>query len=235
MTARAREPGIPLPGRYAALLAKSHFAPLPEAHGERTKLPPQSARLSVRAGGNSEIFAGSYRAAAKTSFAAGVSGRVRTLDSLFDALPDDTQMARQFPKLLRKSGNVTERVLSEKRNVNVQAWIYWVRPESDRDFHVILGSTPQLTTTTVFMNSEVSGLPAAHPTKSPFPARRSDIRTILASHRNENGLFREPVEVRVTGSLLWDGEHRAPNNVGPRELRPSKAWEIHPIRQIVAR
>jgi hypothetical protein len=26
------------------------------------------------------------------------------------------------------------------------------------------------------------------------------------------------------GSLLWDGEHRFPNNVTPKPLRPTKAW-----------
>ena len=38
----------------------------------------------------------------------------------------------------------------------------------------------------------------------------------------------KPVAVQVSGSLLWDSEHRAPNNVGPEGLRPTKAWEIHP-------
>ena len=45
-----------------------------------------------------------------------------------------------------------------------------------------------------------------------------------------------PVPVRITGSLLWDGEHRNPNNVGPKkpvDIRPKKAWEIHPIHDFV--
>ena len=29
-----------------------------------------------------------------------------------------------------------------------------------------------------------------------------------------------------------DGEHRAPNNVALEGLRPTKAWEIHPIMHI---
>jgi hypothetical protein len=36
-------------------------------------------------------------------------------------------------------------------------------------------------------------------------------------------------------SLLWDGEHRFPNNVGSGELRHTKAWEIHPIKLIAER
>jgi hypothetical protein len=41
--------------------------------------------------------------------------------------------------------------------------------------------------------------------------------------------------VRIAGSLLWDGEHRNPHNVGPKhplDLRPKKAWEVHPIHDL---
>jgi len=85
------------------------------------------------------------------------------------------------------------------------------------------------------MNSEISDLPPAHPKQSPFPQRPADIRAILAKHPNANGLFVTPVAVSVTGSLLWDGEHRSPNNVGPEGLRPTKAWEIHPIELLAER
>jgi hypothetical protein len=54
------------------------------------------------------------------------------------------------------------------------------------------------------------------------------------NHENINGLFRRP-PVFVTSSLLWDGEHRSPNNVGPEVLRPTKAWEIHPIQLLAER
>jgi hypothetical protein len=205
-------------------------------HGEVATTPKLFAlKAGPRGASTSEIFQGSYRAAAKTSFASGQVETFGTLASLFGPLPQDNQMAQQFPKLLVKRGNITPRVAPEKRSVNVPAWIYWVAPESDQDFHVILGSTPQLTSTTIFMNSEISGLPAANPTQSPFPQRRSDIRAILANHKNQNGLFVNPVAVQVSCSLLWDGEHPAPNNVGPEGLRPMKAWEIHPIKLLEER
>ena len=79
-------------------------------------------------------------------------------------------MSQDFPALVKKTGNTSPRINLEKRTVKVPAWIYWVANESDQDFHVILGSTAQLTSTTIFMNSEVSGLPEANPNKSPFPA-----------------------------------------------------------------
>jgi len=31
------------------------------------------------------------------------------------------------------------------------------------------------------------------------------------------------------------GEHRFPRNVGPEKLRPTKAWEIHPIKMLADR
>jgi hypothetical protein len=67
------------------------------------------------------------------------------------------------------------------------------------------------------------------------PKRRAGIRAILANHENEDGLFIHPVPVTVTGSLFWDGEHRFPNNVGPKKLKPTKVWEIHPIKQLAER
>jgi hypothetical protein len=228
--------GVPQPKQYAALLAKARAGTLEVIHGEPATTPKLFA-LKARAHGpsTSENFSGSFRATAKTSFVSGQVETLGTLDSLFAPLPQDNKMTQQFPKLVMKTSNDSPRVAPEKRSVNVSAFIYWVAPESDNDFHVILGSTPQLTSTTIFMNSEVSGLPTANPKTSPFPQRRADIRAILAKHQNVNGLFVTPVPVQVSGSLLWDGEHRSPNNVGPKGLRPTKAWEIHPIKQLAER
>ncbi|MEY2489815.1 MAG: hypothetical protein QOC70_1757 [Verrucomicrobiota bacterium] len=228
--------GVPQPKRYAALLAKARAGTLQINRGE----PVEGARFflfrpfaKATPTPPPDVFSGVYRKTAKTSFSSGAVKSVATLDSLLGPLPQDSTMSQQFPTLLVKAD--TARIASEKRTVKVPAFIYWVASESDRDFHVILGSTAQLTSATIFMNSEVSGLPPAHPTLSPFPQRRTDIRNILANHQNINGLFKPPVPVFVTGSLLWDGEHRFPNNVGPESLRPTKAWEIHPIKLLAER
>jgi hypothetical protein len=232
-----RDAGTPLPKEYAALLARARAGTLQVIHGEAGPTPTLLERKAApHVAGTPDIFPPtSFRATAKTSFAPGTLETFSTLDSLFAPLPKDSKMTQQFPPLVGGAGNNTPRVAPEKRNVKVLAWIYWVNNETDQDFHVILGSTSQLTTATIFMNSEVSGLPAAHPTQSPFPKDRADIRAILAKHPNANGLFVTPVPVTVFGSLLWDGEHRFPNNVGPKKLRPTKAWEIHPIKQLAER
>jgi hypothetical protein len=231
-----RDAGTPLPKEYAALLARARAGTLQVIHGEAGPAPLRALKAGPHATGTPDIFPPtSFRATAKTSFAPGTLETFSTLDSLFSPLPKDSQMTQQFPPLVGGKGNNSPRVAPEKRNVKVLAWIYWVNNETDQDFHVILGSTSQFTTATILMNSEVSGLPAAHPTQSPFPKDRADIRAILAKHPNANGLFVTPVPVTVSGSLLWDGEHRFPNNVGPTTLRPTKAWEIHPIKQLAER
>jgi hypothetical protein len=75
----------------------------------------------------------------------------------------------------------------------------------------------------------------ASETVLPRPAASRDIRAIVKNHDNANGLFVKPVPVSVSGSLLWDGEHRSPNTVGPEGLQPTKAWEIHPTKQLAER
>jgi hypothetical protein len=238
LVARERA-GTPLPQRYAALLAKARAGTLRINHGEAPERPQFFLFRGPAARANeppSEIFPPTaYRAAAKTSFTSAPTETFTALNALFAPLPTDAAMTQQFPALVRRTGNTSPRVPLEKRNVKVRAWIYWVAKERDKDFHVLLGSTAQFTTATVLMNTEVSGLPAANPNRSPFPQRRAGIRAIVANHRNVDGLFDPPVPVTVTGSLLWDGEHRSPNTVGPEELQPAKAWEIHPIKQLAER
>jgi hypothetical protein len=218
--------------RYGGLLAKARVEPLAVADGEPgANAEAIALHFAQPADLSSETFTGSYRPEAKTSFAAGTPENHPSLGSIFDALPNDEQMARQFPALLSLGNNHTPRVAPEKRNVRVHAWIYRVAWKGDRDFQVVLGDTPQLTSTTTFVNCEISGLPRTDPARAPFAARRADIRAILAEHRQESGLFYQPVPVSVAGSLLWDGEHRA-HHSGPDELKPKTAWEIHPIQEI---
>ncbi|HYJ07116.1 MAG TPA: hypothetical protein VEX43_18440 [Chthoniobacterales bacterium] len=238
--------GIPQPDRYAALLAKAERGALRITRGETAEAPPAlmdrpaSRAMMDRAPADAapapaNVFTGKYRKTAKTTFTSARVETFRSLETLFEPLTPDHVMVAQFPQLKGTRGNDTARVAPERRNVKVRAWLYWAARESDRDFHVILGNTAQLTSATLFMNTEVSGLPEANPTKRPFPQQQSDIRAILAKHRHKRGLFVTPVPVEVTGSLLWDGEHRAPHTVGPEGLRPTKAWEIHPIKKIVER
>ena len=239
------ERGIAQPDRYAALLAKAERGALRITRGETAEEPREPMdrparralmdRAPAAAPAPPNVFTGKYRKTAKTTFTSARVETFRTLETLFKPLTPDHVMVTQFPQLKGTRGNDTPRVAPERRNVKVRAWLYWAARESDRDFHIILGNTAQLTSATLFMNTEVSGLPEANPAKRPFPQQQSDIRAILAKHPHKRGLFVNPVPVEVTGSLLWDGEHRAPHTVGPEGLRPGKAWEIHPIKKLVER
>jgi len=48
-------------------------------------------------------------------------------------------------------------------------------------------------------------------------------------------LAKEGVLLPPVRSLLWDGEHRFRHQVCPEKLRPTKAWEIHPIKLLAER
>ncbi|MGI9087143.1 MAG: hypothetical protein ACR2HH_05295 [Chthoniobacterales bacterium] len=223
-----------LPERYAMLLERARRGLLREEFPE-TEISAHSLAKGMAARGSAadETFRGAYRESAKTSFASGATHSYKTVSNLLAPLPSDPQMAQQFPELLKVSD--IPRIALETRNVKIPAWIYWFASEGDNDFHIILGSTAQLTSATIFMNSEISALPGDDPARLPFAQRRRDFRAIMAKNRNVGGLFDPPVAVRVSGSLLWDAEHRAPKAVGPKGLQPAKAWEIHPIKQLMGR
>ena len=76
--------------------------------------------------------------------------------------------------------------------MTVKAWLYWVGRQTDNDYHVILGDTSELTSETVFMNAEASGLPPARPTQQPFVGLRRKLRQLIADNANKNGLSSHP-------------------------------------------
>jgi hypothetical protein len=231
--------GAAQPDRWAALWEQAGKGPLAEPFGEQRNARRNLAFRPemVAEGPASDLFEGSYRAEAKTSFAA-AAGQEADIGSLISGLPSDKQMARLFPNLLPhgSAGNHETRVALERRNVRVNTWIYWVQHEGDNDFHVVLGDTSELSSGTTFMNAEISGLPSAHPDRAPFVALRHRIEQLLANHENRNGLLKTPVAVTIKGSLLWDGEHTYPSTVGPKGLpKLRQAWEIHPIHDLAVR
>ena len=241
--------GIPQPNQWKKFLAQAERGQIEEVRDD-TAEPSVSVHLINYQFGpvgathptgatSSEIFKGKFRPEAKTSYARIRKEKTTDVDSLLKALPTDAQMTQQHHELVAKDSNHQNhvpRIAEEKRNVTVNAWLYWVSRQTDDDYHLILGDTSELSSKTVFMNAEISGLPPDKPTGQPFVRLRDDLRKVLATTPNKNGAFNHPLPVRITGSLLWDGEHRNPHNVGPKkpvDLRPKKAWEIHPIRNFV--
>lgn len=110
----------------------------------------------------SENFKGKFRPEAKTSYAKAAKESGTDIESLLAKLPNDAEMTAKDPELARQKNhqNHEPRVPLERRNVMVDAWLYWEGRQRDNDYHLILGDTPELTTRTVFMNAEISGLPS---------------------------------------------------------------------------
>jgi hypothetical protein len=236
--------GTPEPDRWKLFLEKAEKGEVEEVPDEPEDSEPlglvtvrRASATHARARTASENFAGHFRPEAKTSYARGAKGKVTDIESLLNGLPSDSEMTNKDPELvkLKNHENHEPRIPLEKRNLTVEAWLYWEGHQTDNDYHLILGDTPELTNKTIFMNAEISGLPSGHPNAQPFTSLRASLKQLIAAKPHKGGAFVKPVPVRITGSLLWDGEHRNPHNVGPKkpvDIRPKKAWEIHPIHDL---
>ena len=195
-----------------------------------------------------DVFAGHYRLAVKTAIFRDADGQVAPAEQVADiptllgSLPSDADMRTKYPDLKVDPNASPEtklavtpfRVAEEQRNVTIPAWIWYVRKETDNDFHVIIGSSADPAAVT-YMNVEVSGLPGAtdDPNFTDLQNAREQL-TGLAGHDPSHlhyEAFTPPLPVTVTGSLLYDGDH-VPGEVGPVGHKPQTTWEIHPVTTI---
>jgi hypothetical protein len=180
-------------------------------------------------------FRGKDRAVAKTSAVTGV--RVERFASLADlqaAIPADEDMLHHDPELTRES---MKRTPEEQRMVHVDAWIYAIKYESDNDWHVIAGTDPDGDEIHYF-NAEISGLPKKQaPAFAALRAVRESLSTILDADFPGPGSYRKydpAIAVTIEGALFYDIDH-APGAVGPGDMKPTTAWEIHPITRLAER
>ncbi len=200
-------------------------------------------RFTPQAAGGNTIdskFAGKHRGTPKTSIdPAALEPEFETLADLFDTLPSDQDMQEQFDELVDETGEsgarfAESRLPDEQRNVRVRVWLYAVKSESDKDYHVILGSARRKSDSE-FMNVEVTGLPKAPSADTPTLRRvREQLRDLLPSGLPGGSRYhklKKPIAVEVQGSLFYDIDHQ-PGVVGPMGMRPQTAWEIHPITDL---
>jgi hypothetical protein len=181
----------------------------------------------------SDVFNGKARRVAKTIIFNGQEESFNSIAGLFSTLPESDHMIGLH------IGNEPDvkRVAEEKRNVRVNAFIYAFRKEDDNDYHVILGDAPG-TPNPQYLNVEVSGIPVGGTDEN-----RNQLWEVRKTFKEAFGLGDEgpnsyhrphpPVPVQVTGSLFWDSEHEHPQTVGPNDVKPKTAWEIHPISRMV--
>ena len=177
-------------------------------------------------------FTGTDRKAAKTSLSAGPMETFTNLADLLASLPPDSDMLNHDPPITKSSDS--QRVVEEETNVTVDAFLFAAKGESDNDFHLILGSTPDAASAQ-FMNVEISGLPADEPFRTQLGIPRQDFKNFFGDQVPGTGGYQRydpPIPVRVSGSQFYDIDHK-PGAVGPRDIAPATAWEIHPISSIV--
>ncbi|MDX2132196.1 MAG: hypothetical protein SFY69_09095 [Planctomycetota bacterium] len=185
-------------------------------------------------------YTGKHRKGPKTSIVADapVEDEYGSIEDLFATLPSDQDMMEAFAELVEETGEASAkyaefRLPDEQRNVRVRAWLYAVKFESDKDFHVIIGST-RSKSTAEFMNVEVTGLPRPPTSDTDRLAEvRVQLRDILGRLPSGSRYHKlaTPIKVEVEGSLFYDIDH-PPGVVGPMDMRPRTAWEIHPISDI---
>ncbi len=178
-------------------------------------------------------FRGNDRKDAKTSIADAPIEHFASLEALKQTLQSDDAMRHHDPKITEDADS--GRVKEEKRNVRVPAFICAIKYEADSDWHVI-GSSDENCDGPTFFTFEVSGVP-----KSSAPAHdrllqvRKDFADILDHDLpgpNTYSKYKDgPIPVVVQGSLFYDVDH-APGVVGPGDMKPTTAWEVHPVTKI---
>ena len=191
---------------------------------------PAATPLKAAAPTSADIFAGNDRRDPKTSVATGGLKSFSTIAALRSSFPTDTFM---------KGLGITrapdsERVTEEQYNVSVDGYIYATSKESDNDFHLIVGDK-DCASGDCLINVEVSGLPQ-DPASPSYPTLSSVRTKFLAFFNNQQPSkgykkFDPPIAVALTGSVFFDVDHPA-GAVGPAGLKPSSAWEIHPLTDI---
>ncbi len=179
-------------------------------------------------------FRGKDRKGPKTNFATASTESLSGIDALMASLPSDAQMRSHNPAITPKT---MERATEEDRNVEVPVWIYAMKYEADQDWHVIIGTAPEASPHHYF-NAEVSGLPPKTAAQySKLLAVRKSLAKILGDQlptSDAYAKFAEPIPVTIRGSLFFDVDHAA-GVVGPTGMRPTTAWEIHPISKLTER
>lgn len=178
-------------------------------------------------------FLGTDRKAAKTSISSGPLTEFADVADLLNRLPaTDHQMLSHNPPISKSSNS--DRTTEEQQNVRVKlGFIYAVAKESDNDFHVILGTAPDVTPAE-FVNVEVSGLPNTGEFRAPLKDVRDKFKAFFGTSISSSGYHKfsaNPIPVQVTGSLFYDIDH-PPGAVGPEDTKPHTSWEIHPVTEV---
>jgi hypothetical protein len=143
----------------------------------------------------------------------------------------DASMRNHVPPI--SSAASSRRIDEEMRNVTVSGWVHFAKVEEDNDYHLIVGTTPNLRTAR-FLNVEVSGLPPHNASSyGRLKQARDEFESVFGDAMRSGGYTQfEPTHVFISGSLFYDIDHPA-GVVGPSGYRPQTAWEIHPVSALL--
>lgn len=209
-------------GRTYAILNSSDENSSCHAVEESGESEPDEAGVETQ----SEMYAGKARAKVKTTVSSqALEEPPFEIPELVGTIPDAIPDAPQ-----------TKRDSREDRNVTVDAYLYAAKRETDNDYHLIIGTSPE--TEPTFFNAEVSGLISSGASKSKLTAARAAYKAFFggAVPTARYATYSPPIPVRITGSLFYDTEHNLPQGecsvVGTGRCHPCTAWEVHPVTAI---
>jgi hypothetical protein len=190
-----------------------------------------------------EVFSGTYRSTAKTSFVRDDKGDLldfksySSIHNFLDAMPTYESYIKKYPDILSSGSKVNPndmpRTEEELKNVQIdRCWILFINHMDDGDFHIIIGSKPN-PETAAFLDIEVSALPnkRSKDTNLMINLRKKLLKMFPDIPNSSYKKIDPPLEVKVQGSVFFDGAHK-PGELGPADYNPQTVWEIHPVYDI---
>jgi hypothetical protein len=188
---------------------------------------------------NTDVFEGSERATVKTTKSRAPLETNVDAAKLFKALAQ----TEKNDCANRSTFRDTQRKPVENRNVKLNTvYLYTFKRQADEDYHLVVGSTASLATA-YFFNVEISGEPPAGVNgRTEIVQARADfehyfgIEEACARTYYAKDFRKDPIPVRITGSLFFDAHHcttfRASGPQKWTDIVLQTAWEIHPITAI---
>jgi len=186
---------------------------------------------------DSDKFCGTDRNAAKNSVANAYTLIYKNLPAFIKSLPSDDEMGKtHFPEIRKDSGS--KRVDEEKKNIHIkQSWIYAIAQQSDGDYRIIIGDSPDKSKA-VFFNVAISALPEMkNSSYNRLHSARQEFKNFFGINNcctiGKLFVFLTPVEIEFAGSLFFNKSgYDNKSEIGFKNLKPKTYWEIHPITKI---
>lgn len=167
-----------------------------------------------------------------------------SMEALLTALPADSAMHARHHYIRKSKGlinwfrrllpahrkSLAHRLPEEQDNVSVVGYLHAIKKMNDRDYHLVLVSSADLSVPYRVMNVEISGLRKKSPDYALLYQARLQCLCLLGRKDVPRSwtIFAQPLKIRVRGALFFDGKKER-LSMKPSRLKPVTAWEIHPV------